>query len=95
MGRAVAAGYYRVGADRIADSIIRKLAVRRTRVSALRSKVIAGIYEIDAERVADAVVGRIDDRAGSAAAYARAIELTTNPVQRAFLERRSAGLVDE
>ena len=61
MGRAVAAGYYRVGADRIADSFIRKLAVRRTRVSALRSKVIAGIYEIDAERVADAVVRRLDD----------------------------------
>jgi len=60
--RAVAAGYYKVGADRIAESIIRKLAVRRTRVSALRSKVIAGTYEVDAERVAEAVVRRLGER---------------------------------
>jgi HD-GYP domain-containing protein (c-di-GMP phosphodiesterase class II) len=60
VGRAVAAGYYRIAPDRIADSIIRKLAVRRTRVSALRSKVIAGIYEVDAERVAEVVVRRLD-----------------------------------
>lgn len=58
----MAAGYYKVDADRIADSIIRKLALRRTRVSALRSKVIAGTYEVDAERVAEAVVRRLDDR---------------------------------
>ena len=59
---AVAAGYYKVGADRIAESIVRKLAVRRSRVSVLRGRVIAGTYEVDAERVADAIVRRLEDR---------------------------------
>jgi ribonuclease P protein subunit RPR2 len=59
---AIAEGVYRIGADRIAESIIRKLAVRRTRVSALRRRVIAGTYEVDAERVAEAIVRRLDER---------------------------------
>ena len=60
--RALTAGYYRVGADRIAESMVGKLALRRIRVSDLRSKVIAGGYEVDADAVADAIVRKLDER---------------------------------
>ena len=35
---------------------------------------------------------RVGDTAGAEAAYERAIELSSNPVQRSFLERRRAEL---
>lgn len=103
--RAVAARCYKVGGDRIAESIIRKLALRRTRVSALRSRVIAGIYEVDSELVAQAVVRRLEDRdeqprngrAASKRAAERGIELapaepTTEELARAQLNRYAIDL---
>jgi HD-GYP domain-containing protein (c-di-GMP phosphodiesterase class II) len=103
--RAVAAGYYKIGAERIAESIIRKLALRRTRVSALRSKVIAGTYEVDAEVVAEAEVRWLDEleepprngRVPSPPHEERRIELapsepTTEELARAQLNRYAIDL---
>ena len=65
--RALTAGYYRVGADRIAEAIVRTLALRQIRRSELRARVGAGGYEVDADAVAEAIVRKLEERDAAAA----------------------------
>jgi HD-GYP domain-containing protein (c-di-GMP phosphodiesterase class II) len=60
--RAVSAGYYRIAADRIAESIVGKLALRRIRASDVRRRVIVGDYEVDSDAVAEAIVQKLEER---------------------------------
>ena len=60
--RALNAGYYRVPAERIAEAMIRKLALRRVRASEMRRRVITGGYDVDADAVADAIVSKLVKR---------------------------------
>jgi len=92
--RALTSGYYRVGADRIAEAMIGKLALRRTRVSSLRGEVIAGTYEVDADRVAEAIVRRLQERDAERAEEGDAGEADSSEPERPPAPRISLAPAD-
>src|ERR671916_402179 len=87
--RAVSAGYYRIAADRIAESIVGKLALRRIRVSDVRRRVIAGDYAVDLKRSYERELRRSQELEEASAATVRALAMvaerddeTGNHIQR-------------